>query len=1470
MNKGIKLFICLLFLTTSAFAEEIGKFTAIEGRVDVLRKGQAIALPVVSGDAVLNGDILRAKGLSRAQIKFLDDSDLRLAENTRVEIKEYLLNKDGFRDKAVLNLERGKIRAIISKTKGETNFFIYTPNASGSVKGSDLFVFYQRSATGVLVKEGSLTTANNLFPNQTIEVSGGNTLIVPPDQPPAAPRPYIEPELNRHQTDTTPIVKEEDPTQLKGVITKFSGSVRIKYKDTLLWHNARINEALSVGDEIQTGIDGRVEIRLENENIINLKPNSKIILRSLRRNLKTGEYENLIETSIGKIRATVKELKGASKFEIKTPTAVAAVRGTIMYLNILPNLTRAFFEAGKGSLTNIISGLTKIIEEGQNSSSDNLGNVSDPQDTTDEENLENESGWEPDEEYGYTPPAGDEGIDYGGDLEEGEGIFGAPEGGGEPFVNVPFEPTTGPLGPVFSGLSGALTGNFGYFGSFVIDEDSLVSATLTSAGTFLSTAPDSEILPTATLSGTYANPNERALWFADISGTDTQGGAFLGWMGGTWQSWEGLLAGLYIDSFGKAGIVAGEFSGTNDGDRAGTFTGTGDLFVLPITETEILPASLAADSTVETTLSSGNFEGIFGNAEGKIGDISGAFAREYMKIRDELWGVYKEIYGLNYSNPNGLTDFTGVNLGYENDGLFVSLLAGRDNLTGSLKLDILNTYIDYDKISVYRGRVLGTYMEAVGLGTYTEIPFEDQLSFIGFWGEGGASLYYNNSGNLGWAGRELGFIAGEDSPWLGQADFSALGYFYSWPDVPLLLNTPIYTYNPQEENYTTQDGGAFWGYTAGIWKDGEMDGAIASLYIDPDGNAGILRGDISGNYYPDLSMWMASGTLAAQEKYSGGGLDPRYLYIGEGGYIVKDSIDDNLGLFGSFDGRGKIVGYQYSGYTYDFGEDARWGIFDIKLGNENYYEGKPEGITSWSAVMGGRDEDDNSKGHPSYWLTNVSGTWGNDEIRADVTGKFISDNDLGTIEGDLFGVNNGNDGTWVATVIGSWSEEPLTFSGKWGERETSLYYNDGGELAMAGEDYGLIGSPTLNWWTQESFPFLAMGEYNDDEYSDRYIWNTSIQSYNAPKENYTTLDGAAFWGFTAGIWNEAEMDGALSAMYVSPTDTEGVYNAGVLRGVISGNYYPELGEDGHYDYGMWQATGQLSPKQLATGLEIDPEDFDEDLAGGDILNWDYFSGKGTGSFEGGGGINLLYLEGDTLNIADQKWGIWNAGLAGSYTGPTSPFRLAIGGSSDAGAYLIGTLSGEWDSGFFAGAFKGIFMHPNEEDEGEIGTGQMTGDVVGNYIDVPDGTNTWQAAGVGEWVEVTDLLTPELLGFDIEELANFVSVPITEVYTNLLTGKNDFITSATMDISIYQSDLSYLWAALIYGTYSGGPSNPSSWSLNLNNDSDTVTLDGTQWSDGEWLAKVTGAVGGNNIEGAAGGTYDNGNFQGVGAGTVAKE
>lgn len=227
-------------------------------------------------------------------------------------------------------------------------------------------------------------------------------------------------------------VAAEDIAQMKATVVKVAGDVRVKSRASLIWHNAKVNEVLNAGDRIETRKDGSIEIKLDNNNVISLKPNTKITLAKLTHNLKTKDYENLLEATKGKIRAKVEKIKGNSKFEIKTPTAIAAVRGTTVYLDILPHLTTAFFEGGNGTLTNTFSNETENVGDGNSSSADNQGNVTNPAPASQEEQSQWESGWDVGAE-GYTPPEGE-------GAAPGEGLPPPPEEPTPPASEDPASP----------------------------------------------------------------------------------------------------------------------------------------------------------------------------------------------------------------------------------------------------------------------------------------------------------------------------------------------------------------------------------------------------------------------------------------------------------------------------------------------------------------------------------------------------------------------------------------------------------------------------------------------------------------------------------------------------------------------------------------------------------------------------------------------------------------------------------------------------------------------------------------------------------------------------------------------------------------------------------------------------------------------------------------------------------------------
>jgi len=144
------------FLNSFAMAAEaVGKFTHVEGKVDVLREGAFPAITVKVQDQVYPMDIIRTKSASKAEIIFKDNTVLQIAQRSRIDVSEYYT---GDTSKSVIKLSRGQVKAVVDKNVTKrialapdaNRFEIRTPNAVAGVRGTEFHVAYDRNVTTVL------------------------------------------------------------------------------------------------------------------------------------------------------------------------------------------------------------------------------------------------------------------------------------------------------------------------------------------------------------------------------------------------------------------------------------------------------------------------------------------------------------------------------------------------------------------------------------------------------------------------------------------------------------------------------------------------------------------------------------------------------------------------------------------------------------------------------------------------------------------------------------------------------------------------------------------------------------------------------------------------------------------------------------------------------------------------------------------------------------------------------------------------------------------------------------------------------------------------------------------------------------------------------------------------------------------------------------------------------------------------
>ncbi|MCX5679888.1 MAG: FecR family protein [Candidatus Omnitrophica bacterium] len=1022
VSRVVAMVIVIAMACPYAYAIGIGKVTYIEGRVDVAGQGSSIATPLREGDPISAGDAIRTKSNSKAEVTFNDKSMLRLAQNTRIEVKDYVLDTNNKRKTAEIMVDRGRARTIIEKMPGLTEFNISTPNAKGTVHGSDIYTSFQAGSSSMLVAEGQLSIINPTHPGKELIVPAGNSVIVPLDETPKGMRPYMDFEKKLQEQETAVpanIVRSQNATILKGVFTKISGDVRVTSKGSENSRKAALSDVLGEGDTIETGNNGVVEISFENGNGMNLQENTRITIIKLIQDPKTKQYDNRFEASMGKVRARIEKLKETkSTFEIKTPTALCGARGTLMYVQITPGSTKVFFEGGVGYLNSLISSMQSTVDAGQSAYADDSGKVSEPKTLSGEERESWGSGWNAGNgTEGYSSEGGTVGIylesgdtGMGGSLE----IVGSTDTNvNDSIVDVPFVPASAI--EVIHDSNFNLTAEILYNGTKVgtmdDSEGGLVGsfwnaekkADFISAGDF--NLPDREKEPFV---WTPIDDDVLKSRNPDTGSSVTAtGGAFYGIAGGIGTATtadggilEGISKFMYIDPDGNIGTAGGNLNGE--------YSDSDDIYILTSTSSGLTGKVLPDGKNIGVT-AEGMAGSIWTNAdndENDGGDSSdGLLTISLVNYNADTpvaqtWGIYggrgtgefqsapadgivwhvsgRNSFGAYYDYDSEADKFK-----YDN-GYWLADIS--DSVAGNkLSGSFSGRFLTGTKMGTIEGVMLGTFgtydgkilYQAVSTGEWDGEP----LTFSGTWLPEASTVY--SKGFDGYSEGDFGLIGATTSPWKDQAKFLAIGEYNIDTETPggaFIWNNFIESYDIITGDSTTIDGGFFYGLTTGVCNKEEVTGSSVAIYVDPDGIAGYLSSGLNGVYYSDNDVWMAEGVFNAEQIANG--FNSKTVEISSEpltvGYPYGDSESNRVKVSSG------------SGATY-FISGKDWGIYRLDFDSEGNYYDRNGTSRTWSATISG-------------------------------SGPFGSGQSLGVMQGDFYGAAV-DEGCWIGTVIGKWGKD---------------------------------------------------------------------------------------------------------------------------------------------------------------------------------------------------------------------------------------------------------------------------------------------------------------------------------------------------------------------------------------------------------------------------------------------------------------
>lgn len=161
-------------------------------------------------------------------------------------------------------------------------------------------------------------------------------------------------------------------------------------------------DVIHSNDKVQTGANGSAKINIEETGELMLNNNTTWSYQAYMKGADKTTFS--AHLAIGRLKAKVKKLPKESVFEIKTPTSVAAVRGTwfdlFVYLLAQHYFTQLDVFKDSVAFSNLFGTKTQIVNKGQSSVGDESGNVTPPKPigSKSKEDQDNASG---------NPPGGD-------------------------------------------------------------------------------------------------------------------------------------------------------------------------------------------------------------------------------------------------------------------------------------------------------------------------------------------------------------------------------------------------------------------------------------------------------------------------------------------------------------------------------------------------------------------------------------------------------------------------------------------------------------------------------------------------------------------------------------------------------------------------------------------------------------------------------------------------------------------------------------------------------------------------------------------------------------------------------------------------------------------------------------------------------------------------------------------------------
>lgn len=137
---------------------------------------------------------------------------------------------------------------------------------------------------------------------------------------------------------------------------------QVEFKDGKEWKNITMNQVLIQNDVIKTSAKSKANIMLDDGTVLKLGPSSELSLANYDYSDKARQTDLKLDS--GSVALKVTKLTKDSKFNVKTVTAVAGVRGTKFFMSVNDNkdVDVAVYD-GKVEVTNSLTNESSTLNK---------------------------------------------------------------------------------------------------------------------------------------------------------------------------------------------------------------------------------------------------------------------------------------------------------------------------------------------------------------------------------------------------------------------------------------------------------------------------------------------------------------------------------------------------------------------------------------------------------------------------------------------------------------------------------------------------------------------------------------------------------------------------------------------------------------------------------------------------------------------------------------------------------------------------------------------------------------------------------------------------------------------------------------------------------------------------------------------------------------------------------------------------